>query len=66
MPGRRYRFTDMTPPATTHAPSGARGGPHEMIRDLCSIGLTQEASVGILKVLMRSGARTGPTDPAEW
>jgi hypothetical protein len=56
----------MTPAATAHAPSGARGGPHEMIQELCSLGLTQEASVGILKVLMRSGARTGLTDPAEW
>lgn len=66
MPRRRYSFTDMTPVATAHAPSGARGGPHEMIQELCSLGLTQEASVGILKVLMRSGARTGLTDPAEW
>jgi hypothetical protein len=37
-----------------------------MIQELCSLGLTPEASFGILKVLMRSGTRAVVTDPSEW
>jgi hypothetical protein len=64
VPKLGFIFTDMTPVAV--ADRAPIAGPHEMIQELCSLGLTREASLGILKVLMQSGSRPVSTDPGEW
>jgi hypothetical protein len=64
VPKLGFTITSMTPVAV--ADRAPIAGPHEMIRELCSLGLTREASLGILKMLMQSGSRSVATDPGEW
>ncbi len=49
--------------AVVEIPAGAAP---DMIRELRSLGLTQETSIGILRVLMRSDVQTAAHDPGEW
>ena len=64
MPKLGFTITEMTPAAV--ADRAPIAGSHEMIQEQCSLGLTREASLGILKMLMRSGGRPVATDPGEW
>ena len=66
MPKLGLTITEMTPDAAAARAPGARRGPHEMIQELCSLGLTREASLGILKMLVQGGSRPLATDPGEW
>ena len=52
--------------AMADGPPRVRAGADEMLRELSSLGLTKEASVGILMVLMRPEAPTPALDPYEW
>ena len=65
VPKPGFTLTDMTPAVLAGGPPSVRGGSHEMMRELCSLGLTREASLGILKVLLQGGSRPAG-DPAEW
>lgn len=40
-------------------------GSAPLLRELASLGLTEEASIGILRVLLRVGARPAVIDPSE-
>ena len=40
-------------------------GSAPVLRELASLGLTEEASIGILRVLLRVGARPAVIDPSE-
>jgi hypothetical protein len=53
-------------PLLVDSPPAARPGSGDMLRELCSLGLTHEASVGILKYLMGSTTRRAAYDPSEW
>jgi len=53
-------------PLLVDCPPAARPGSGDILRELCSLGLTHEASVGILKVLMGSTTRPVAYDPSEW
>lgn len=39
---------------------------HDAIEELRSLGLTREASLGVLKVLMRAGSPTPAIDHSGW
>ena len=56
-------FDDRCQATLVEAPPGATP---DMIRELCLLGLTEETSLGILRVLMRSDSRTAVSDPSEW
>ena len=66
MPKLGFAITEMTPVALADGPRAVLGGSSEMIQELCSLGLSHETSLGILKVLLRRGTRSVATDPAEW
>jgi hypothetical protein len=58
-------WTLAEPVALADGPNGRSPGSLVMIRELVSLGLTKETSMGILRVL--SGPRTAPAaDPCEW
>lgn len=54
------------PVALADGPLRVRAGSDEVIRELSSLGLTMEASLGIMKVLMRRGNPTAAVDASEW
>ena len=56
-------FDDNGQSTLAEVPAGATP---DMIRELCLLGLTEETSLGILRVLMRSDSRTAVSDPSEW
>jgi len=56
-------FDDNCQATLVEVPAGATP---DMIRELCLLGLTEETSLGILRVLMRSDSRTAVPDPSEW
>jgi hypothetical protein len=55
-----------TRPLLVENPPAARPGAGDMLRELSSLGLTQEASLGILKYLMGSTPHRAAHDPSEW
>ena len=65
VPKPGFTFTEMPPAVLAQGAPSVRGGSHEMMRELCSLGLTREASLGILKLLVQGGSRPAG-DPAEW
>jgi len=42
------------------------GATPDMIRELCLLGLTEETSLGILRVLMRSDVQPASLDLGDW
>jgi hypothetical protein len=62
---RGWTLAETARPAVTEGPAGRRTGSVDLIRELCSLGLTQEASLGVLRLL--SGPRRLPAaEPCEW
>ena len=55
-----------SPGTLADGPPRVRAGSEEMLRELSSLGLTKEASLAILIVLMRPGTPTPAIDPSEW
>ena len=60
-----FILTEVGPSGHAGAPGRARTGSEEALRKLTSLGLTHEASVGILRVLRRDGQRTATLDTDE-
>jgi hypothetical protein len=60
-----FTFTEMSP-MLADGPPVARAGSGEMLRELGSLGLSQEASLGILKVLIGRRPPQAVSDPSEW
>ena len=58
-------FNELSP-LLADGPPAARVGSGEILRELCSLGLTREASLGILKILVGSKTRRAAADPSEW
>ena len=63
MPKPGFASDDNCQATLVEIPAGAAP---DMIRELCLLGLTEEASIGILRVLMRSDVATAAHDPGEW
>ena len=57
-----FILTEVKPSGRTGAPGRARTGSEEALRKLTSLGLTHEASLGILRVLRRDEQRTATID----
>ena len=51
--------------AVTERPLHVHAGPGRAIRELTSLGLTEEASLGILRVLLRCGGHPAVFDAPE-
>ena len=60
-----FTFTEMSP-LLSDGPPAERAGSGEILRELCSLGLTREASLGVLKVLLASDTRRAASDPSDW
>ncbi len=54
------------PVGVADGPMRIRAGSDEVIRELSSLGLTREASLGIMNVLLRRENPTAAADPSEW
>lgn len=63
MPG--FTFIKLPPAEVADCPAPMCRG-SEAIRELCLLGLSHEASLGILRVLLRRRNQTAATDPSEW
>ena len=66
MPKRDFRIADMTPFALAEGPAQATPEAYELMRELRHLGLSNEAALGIVNVLTRSGSRTIENDPSDW
>ena len=65
MSNHGFTFSELSP-LLSDGPPAARAGSGEILRELCSLGLTREASMGVLKLLLGSNARRAASDPSEW
>ena len=64
MSNQGFVFSELSP-LLSDGPPAARAGSGEILRELSSLGLTQEASLGVLRLLLGRGSRAA-SDPSEW
>ena len=65
MSNHGFTFSELSP-LLCDGPPAARAGSGEILRELCSLGLTREASLGVLKLLMGGTTPRAASDPSEW
>jgi hypothetical protein len=60
-----FVFSELIP-LISDGPPAARAGSGEILRELGSLGLSREASLGVLRILLATGARRAASDPSDW